>query len=219
MSSCFSRARLAAGLVAGLLALTACGGSDGAEPVEDPAEGSSGDADAGGVILDTGFVQYEAGTELTPYSPKANDPAVGQAAPVVEGQRFDGSAITIGGPTEQPTMYVFLAHWCPHCNDEIPELLELNDAGGLNDVDVVAISTAVASDRDNFPPSQWLDDKNWAWDAMADDEQSLAIIAYGGTSFPFVVLADTDGTVLARKAGSSSAADIRTWLDDNLTAA
>ena len=169
--------------------------------------------------METGVVEFEPGTELVPYSPETDDPTVGQAAPVIEGQRFDGSAITIGGPTEQPTMYVFLAHWCPHCNDELPELLELENDGELDDVEVVAISTAVASDRENYPPSAWLDDKGWAWDAMADDEQSLAIIAYGGTSFPFVVLADTDGTVLARKAGSSSAADIRTWLDDNLTAA
>ena len=48
--------------------------------------------------------------------------------PVIDGRPFDGSPITIGGPTDGPTMYVFLAHWCPHCNDEIPELIELATA-------------------------------------------------------------------------------------------
>lgn len=214
--------------MAGVLALAACG-SDDAGPVEAPADESSADAeteteteegaDMGGAILETGVVEFEAGTELTPYNPEIDDPAVGQAAPVVDGQRFDGSAITIGGPTDQPTMYVFLAHWCPHCNDEVPELLSLENDGELADVDVVAISTAVAADRENYPPSAWLDEKGWAWDALADDEQSLAIIAYGGTSFPFTVLVDTDGNVIARKAGSASADEIRTWLDENLATA
>ena len=209
--------------MAGVLALTACGGSDDAGPVEAPADETTDtdtdagdDSAAGAVILETGVVEFEPGTELVPYSPETDDPTVGQAAPVIEGQRFDGSAITIGGPTEQPTMYVFLAHWCPHCNDEIPELLELENDGELDDVEVVAISTAVASDRENYPPSAWLDDKGWAWDAMADDEQSLAIIAYGGNSFPFTVLVDTDGNVIARKAGSAPASEIRAWLDENL---
>lgn len=210
-----------------MLALAACGGSDDAGPVETPAEESGGDADSGAdgdattgdVIVETGVVEFEPGTELMPYSPEVDDPAVGQAAPVVKGQRFDGSAITIGGPTDQPTMYVFLAHWCPHCNDEIPELLELENDGDLDDVNVVAVSTAVASDRENYPPSAWLDEKGWAWDAMADDEQSLAIIAYGGTSFPFTVLVDTDGNVIARKAGSAPATEIRAWLDANLATA
>ena len=51
------------------------------------------------------------------------DPAVGMATPVVDGATFDGSAMSIGGSTDDATLYVFLAHWFPHCNDEIPELI------------------------------------------------------------------------------------------------
>ena len=32
---------------------------------------------------------------------------------------FDGAPLTIA-PTGKPMLVVFLAHWCPHCNAEIP---------------------------------------------------------------------------------------------------
>ncbi|MEP6299655.1 MAG: hypothetical protein ABJ382_20225, partial [Ilumatobacter sp.] len=60
------------------------------------------------------------GAPLVPFESTNGDPAIGVAAPVVTGQSFDGSEIVIGAPTENPTMIVFLAHWCPHCNDEVP---------------------------------------------------------------------------------------------------
>jgi len=39
---------------------------------------------------------------------------------------------------------VFLAHWCPHCNREIPELNAWRDSGEVPaDLQVVAVTTAV----------------------------------------------------------------------------
>ncbi|MET0911094.1 MAG: hypothetical protein ABWZ99_16630, partial [Ilumatobacteraceae bacterium] len=59
------------------------------------------------------------GEALPEYEGLAVDPAVGMASPVVTGEQFDGAPITIGGPADGPTLLVFLAHWCPHCNAEI----------------------------------------------------------------------------------------------------
>ena len=135
----------------------------------------------------------------------------------MSGESFDGSAITIGGPTDNATMLVFLAHWCPHCNDEIPELLALEEAGSLpDDLDIIAVSTAVAEDRDNYPPSEWLDEKGWPWPAMADDEDLTAINAFGGTAFPFTTILDEEGEVLARRGGSAPADVILAFIEDAL---
>ena len=102
-------------------------------------------------------------------------------------------------------MLVFLAHWCPHCNDEIPVLNEWRDAGGVpEDLRIVGVSTAVASDRPNFPPGEWLVDKDWTWDVIADGPpatQRRRATAYGVTGFPFFVLLDADGNVAARGSG------------------
>jgi thiol-disulfide isomerase/thioredoxin len=148
------------------------------------------------------------------------DEAVGTASPVVTGEQFDGAAISIGGPTDSPQLLVFLAHWCPHCNAEIPELIELNDAGEIpDDLNVIGISTAVASDRPNYPPSEWVVAKGWPWPTMADDEQSSAFLDFGGAGFPFLVIVDSDGTVLARQSGESSSEQIKAWIDATLATA
>ena len=147
------------------------------------------------------------------------DPAIGTAMPVVNGASFDGRPITVGGPTDGPTMYVFLAHWCPHCNDEIPELIDLKNSDGIPEgVNVVAISTAVDETRPNYPPSDWLVKKNWPsqWPVMADSADSMSFVVNGGGGFPYLLIADADGNVLDRASGTKSAEELATWLKDTL---
>ena len=178
--------------------------STGSENGADGLDGADGvvDAEPAG-LQQNGPVDVD-GTPLAPFDGSGQDPAVGTSAPVVGGERFDGSEIVIGAPTENPTLVVFLAHWCGHCNAEVPELVALDESGRIPEgLDVVGVSTAVAADRDNFPPSQWVVDKGWPWPTMADDEAQTAMIAYGGTSFPFAVVLDSrrDRPRSARRAG------------------
>ena len=147
------------------------------------------------------------------------DLAVGMAMPVIDGATFDGNALTIGGATDGPTMYVFLAHWCPHCNDEIPELIELKNRGGVpEDMNVVAISTAVDSTGPNYPPSEWIVDKDWPaeWPVMADSVESTSFVVNGGGGFPYLMIVDADGNVLDRASGAKSAEDLAAWIQDAL---
>ena len=147
------------------------------------------------------------------------DPAIGTAMPVVNGASFDGRPITVGGPTDGPTMYVFLAHWCPHCNDEIPELIDLKNSDGIPEgVNVVAISTAVDETAPNYPPSDWLVKKNWPsqWPVMADSADSMSFVVNGGGGFPYLLIADADGNVLDRASGTKSAEELATWLKDTV---
>ncbi len=203
------------------LVLAACGSDDDSAgdtiaPVESVDDGSGdGSGDAGGdVVQETGPIEFEPGTQLEPFVDPVDDPMIGATAPIVAGERFDGSAITIGGETAGPTLYVFLAHWCPHCNDEIPKLIELDEDGRLPaDLDIVGISTAADETRDNYPPSTWLTEKGWPWDAMVDDENLSAIRVWGGSGFPYAVVVDDDGTVLSRRAGTASTDEIADWLN------
>jgi len=196
-------------IAAALIAVLATGGSDDSGD-------SSASGDSGAEIEQTRPVEVT-GEALAPFEDPAADPAVGQASPVVNGQGFDGTAMTIGGAGDKPTLLVFLAHWCPHCNREVPEVIKLNDAGGIPaDLDVVGISTAVASDRPNYPPSEWIVDKGWPFPTMADSENSEALSAFGGTGFPLLVMVDSDGTVLARQSGESTADELGAWIDATL---
>lgn len=215
------RLLLAAGLSLALVA-SACGSDDTEsetldeiEAVADdaaeteatdaePTDESTGDP-AGEEIQENRPVEVS-GDALAVFDSTIPDDTIGTAAPVISGASFGGTPVTLGGPTDNPTMIVFLAHWCPHCNDEIPELVSLNDAGSMPaGLDVIGVSTAVDPGASNYPPSEWIVEKEWPWAVMADDEELSAIAAMGGNSFPFTVILDTDGNVLARRGGSATA--------------
>jgi cytochrome c biogenesis protein CcmG/thiol:disulfide interchange protein DsbE len=136
------------------------------------------------------------------------DPAIGMTAPTLSGFHFDGSPIDIT-PGGRAKMVVFLAHWCPHCNREIPVLQSWAAGGGVPaDLDIVGVSTAVSAQRDNYPPSKWIADKAWTWPVMADSANSDALAAYGVGSFPTFVIVGADGKVKVRSSGELPTADL-----------
>lgn len=143
-----------------------------------------------------------------------DDPVIGMPAPVIDGLSFDLAPLRTGGPTEGPTLVAHLAHWCPHCNDEIPEILKLNSEGALPaDLNVIAISTGVEPTGPNYPPSKWIVDKGWLWPTMADDADETAFKANGGRGYPYLLLLDEDGAVLSRISGAHTAEQLTSWLD------
>ncbi|MEO1055352.1 MAG: TlpA disulfide reductase family protein, partial [Actinomycetota bacterium] len=211
-----------------VIAFVASGDDNGGESttavVSDGAASGDAAADDGAANLDGELVVVGetrpvviAGDPLPPLEDGAADPAIGASAPVLTGEGFDGTPITIGGPSDGPTMVVYLAHWCPHCNDEIPELIALAERGDIPaDLNVVAVSTGVREGEANYPPSEWLVDRAWPWDVMADDPDATAFLVSGGSSFPYVMILDADGNVVARASGSRGADEIKSWIDESL---
>ena len=130
------------------------------------------------------------------------DPAFGTTAPTLTATDFSGNDVTIG-PDGRPKAIYFLAHWCPHCQTEVPVVQDLIDEGSLPDgMDVYAVSTAVDRGRGNYPPQTWLEDEGFEPVTVRDDDASSALVAFGGSSFPYVVYLDGDNQVFARSAGS-----------------
>lgn len=205
-------------VVLGIAVLANRGGDDSTDVADEvlATDDAGGAASGAATVAETRPVEV-IGEPLPVYESSDADPAVGLTAPVLEGASFDGTPITIGGPTDGPTLVVFLAHWCPHCNREVPELIALNDRGGIPaDLNVIGVSTAVNPDYPNYPPSQWVVDKGWPWPVMADSDTATALVAYGGDGFPFEVLIDEQGQVLARKSGESTADQIQAWIEASL---
>ncbi len=151
------------------------------------------------------------GTALPPLDDPANDPAVGMQAPVLDGFHFDGTPSVID-PADGPVMLVFLAHWCPHCNREVPRLLQWKATGAVPpELRVMAVTTAAAPDRDNYPPSEWMRNIQWPadWGVLADSAQRDAAVAYGVSGFPFFVIVGSDGLVKARDSGEKEITEIQ----------
>lgn len=244
--------RIAALALTGALALVACGDDDPvAAPPDPPAEEPSGEApstDASGPteVTDGGLPSGGPDATIAPDVPEeflpsigpveviggslpiletldvAADPAIGTAAPVLVGEAFDGSTVRVDATASGPTMVVFLAHWCSHCNDEIPRINQLRDDGRFPDgLNIVGVATASNPGRPNFPPGQWLDDKDWTYPAMADGidtvrETFIAAEAFGVSGFPFVTLIDANGEVAARWSGGSEPDQIIALIDEYL---
>jgi thiol-disulfide isomerase/thioredoxin len=170
----------------------------------------SGDGDGGDTATDGGGGGAATVADDTPARVEGNplpdlpddtpDPAVGTPMPVVSGTTFDGDDITIPTPGT-PTLVIYVAHWCPHCQAEVPLVQKWVDEGGLPDgVDLVTVSTAVDSRRPNYPPAEWLASEGWTAPVLVDGNNQAADAA-GLTAFPFFVAVDGQGNVVERTSG------------------
>jgi cytochrome c biogenesis protein CcmG, thiol:disulfide interchange protein DsbE len=141
-----------------------------------------------------------AGTPLPKFVSGTSDPAIGTVAPTLSGSAFDGSPIAV--KPGRPTLLVFLAHWCPHCQREVPVLTQWQKGGGVPDgVDVIGVATGTSSSAPNYPPSKWLADEHFPFPVMADSDTYAAASAYGLSSYPYFVLLDANGKVVQRASG------------------
>jgi len=132
----------------------------------------------------------------------APDTAVGEQAPVVKGQDYTDAAVTIDAQTDGPTLVVVLAHWCPHCNNEIPRLNQWRESGRIPAaLNIVGVSTAVQADAANYPPDSWLKAKDWQWPVISDTVDATAMAAFGATGFPTLIFIGSDGEVRWRMSG------------------
>lgn len=143
------------------------------------------------------------GSALAPLG-AGTDPAIGQPIPVVIGATFDGTPVTIGG-NGKATVVAFVAHWCPHCQREVPLLSAYLAGHPMPDgVDLVTVATSTSPDRPNYPPSAWLDREDWPGPVLADSADGTAAQAFGLTGFPYFVAVNAAGEVVGRTSGEIS---------------
>jgi cytochrome c biogenesis protein CcmG/thiol:disulfide interchange protein DsbE len=136
-----------------------------------------------------------------PQSSPVDATATGLAAPEVVGQNFAGDEIRMVNDGRAKAI-VFLAHWCPHCQVEVPKVQAwINSGGGEEGVDLYAVATDMDSTRGNFPPSEWLSTEGWTAPVIRDDNDNSVLGAYGRGGFPFWTFVNADGTVALRASG------------------
>jgi cytochrome c biogenesis protein CcmG, thiol:disulfide interchange protein DsbE len=192
-------------VVALVIAIVASGGDDG--DGGDGGGGASVQGEQQPVVID--------GTPL-PELAAGDDAAIGMTPPTLQGASFDGSPLEIiPGGTDK--MVVFLAHWCPHCNAEVPVLVEWQEKGRVPEgLDVIGVATASDESAPNYPPSKWLEGLGWPWPALADSSENEAAQAYGVNVFPFFVIVGEDGTVKGRFSGEMGLDDLDQAVRDAL---
>jgi cytochrome c biogenesis protein CcmG/thiol:disulfide interchange protein DsbE len=154
----------------------------------------------GGVDITDATVRGEALQQLG----SGPDGSVGQRAPSVTGTSIDGEQMTIEPGDGTPKAIVFLAHWCPHCQAEVPTVVDWMEAGNLPEgVEIVGVATGIDRNRPNYPPHEWFERENWEVPTVVDGDSS-ALRAYGITTFPGWALVDGEGNVVQRWTGETT---------------
>jgi thiol-disulfide isomerase/thioredoxin len=153
-----------------------------------------------------------------PDSASTPDPAIGQLPPTLTGQSlFDGTPMTIKPGGGAPQLIVFFAHWCPHCQREVPVLVQWMASGQKPaDLQVTGVSTAYNQSPENSPASAWLKRVNWPAPVMADSSNDTAADAYGLTAFPYLVVLGPDGTVKGRTTGELTSDQLTSFVNKAL---
>ena len=148
----------------------------------------------------------------------ASDAAMGKTAPTLNGYTFAGNPVSITpGASAQPIMLVFLAHWCPHCNREVPRLIDWQEQGLVPEgLRVIGVTTASRNDQANWPPSDWIEEMKWPFEVFVDSEAGDAANAYGVDGFPFIAMVNAEGKVVGRHSGELELADLDAFVKDSL---
>ena len=181
---------IAAAIVALVLTSGSGDGGSSVRPSTSPGTGSAAPGDLPAVE----------GGSLPDFASPTNDPAVGLTIPTVAATGADGTPIDIA-LDGSPKALLFVAHWCPHCQAEVPRIQDLVDAGEWpDDVELITVSTSIDPRAPNYPPDAWLAREGWTAPVITDPDGSVAS-AYGLTAFPFFVFVNADGTVAARATG------------------
>lgn len=159
------------------------------------------------------------GTRIPSPDPDAQSPlehfdvADAPSVPTIAGRAPDGSPLTVAPGA--PRLIVVVAHWCPHCQAELPALRSMLTDGTIpGAVDFTVVSTAVDPVRGNYPPSSWI--RAWLPDVqpLVDDRLMTAANALGVSSFPMFLAIDADGRLLARGQGQLDADQVRELVGD-----
>ena len=148
-----------------------------------------------------------AGVPLPPFVEGVDDQAVGQPMLEFDGTDFAGTPVSIRADG-RPKVLLFLAHWCPHCQREVPVVQDWVDANGMPvGVDFISVATANDPNLPNYPPDAWLAREGWEVPVLVDGGRRIAN-DYGLTAFPYWVAIDADGKVASRRTGELTPAQL-----------
>ena len=157
--------------------------------------------DRGTGVVQVADVNIE-GDPLPAFDGQEPDPAMARLAPAFAATTFDGVEVSVLPGDGTGKVIGFFAHWCPHCQRELPRMADWMASNQLPPgVEVIAVSTAVDPGRGNYPPSAWFEEEQWPAVAVRDSETNEIGQAYGLRGFPYMVGVDSDGRVVARVSG------------------
>ena len=99
-------------------------------------------------------------------------------------------------------VWMVWAHWCPYCQQELPELAAWwpENAERFPNSTLVTVTSSMDETRGN-PLTPYLETEQFPFPVLVDTDLSLAA-QFGTSAYPFWVVTDGDGKVVFRVAGA-----------------
>ncbi len=133
---------------------------------------------------------------------------VGEQAPSFAADTVDGGNVTVGGDG-QPTMLVFFATWCPHCQAEAPVISELEQQyDGLR-----VVMAGIDGEDDPGKVGEFVDEYGIEGPALYDPVLGSE---YGVSGYPTVYVLDRNDQVVGAHSGEAPREVYEGWIEEAL---
>lgn len=140
---------------------------------------------------------------LPRFSNQGPDQAVGLKLNAVEGpDAYTDAMLTIDPADGTKRVWMVWAHWCPYCQQELPELNAWwpEASSSYPHTELVTVTTSMDPTREN-PLEPYLETSQFVFPVVVDGDTTIAA-QLGVNAFPFWMVTNGDGTVLFRTAGA-----------------
>ena len=136
-----------------------------------------------------------------------DDEGIEGTAPAFKVTALDGSDVAINAAMDKKLYVInFWATWCPPCRAEMPEL---NEFAKKHDGEVTFYAINLQEPKDTV--DKFLKDNGYTMPVLLDLNGEAADI-YRVRAIPTTYVIDRDGTILLKKIGGTTAAELETAL-------
>ncbi len=139
---------------------------------------------------------------LAPFEQGQPDAALGMVLGEVAGiEYYTETELTVNPADGTARAWLIWAHWCPHCQRELPPLSEwyAENADQYPNVELISVTSSIDPARGN-PLEPYLDELQLPFPVIVDPDLTLAE-QFGLSAYPFWVFTAGDGSTLLRVAG------------------
>lgn len=129
--------------------------------------------------------------------------AQGQPAPKLSGKdMYSGREVSLQDMQGKPTLVAVWAHWCPHCQKEMPIIQQVSQeqAADFNFLTVTTAAGQQPAQAQYATPATFMQTQGITIPTLRDDG-TKAMQALGVQGFPTLLMVDADGKLVGKASG------------------